>query len=230
MNRFICCTAGIIIVSLLLMLCETSNPSGPVQSDSVFDTLSVHISGSPGYVQFNPPASHAFSIGNADSVDSAYVFSHGLNVTAIAKPSANCRFESWGGDVSGANDTISLSINGKQTLIATFSEDVSYEFTFVGSWSVSGWSWTSSTGDFHYTPADDNCHLDIRSDGTYDGWIINGDTVEKSTGTWTADKWYIYFSTTAGRYEKIIWESKSATSLSLIQATEAGQIHEMCSR
>lgn len=40
----------------------------------------------------------------------------------------------------------------------------------------------------------------------------------------------IYFISETRRYEKIIWESKSETSLSLIQATETGQIHEMCTR
>jgi hypothetical protein len=100
----------------------------------------------------------------------------------------------------------------------------------VGQWTVFGWSWTGSGGGHTYTSCGDTCLLDIKSNGAYEGWIINGERIEKSKGTWTADKWYIYFTTATGRYEEIIWESKSAASLSLIQATEAGQIHEMCSR
>jgi hypothetical protein len=79
----------------------------------------------------------------------------------------------------------------------------------------------------------DTCYLDIRADGTYSGWSIEYYKVVKSSGTWTADNSFIYFTSSDGWDERVIWQvSKGLTSasLSLIVAGESGQIHEMCSR
>jgi hypothetical protein len=105
---------------------------------------------------------------------------------------------------------------------------------FVGYWNVSGWSFISSMGGpYTYTSGGDTCFLDIKANGTYSGWAIRYYNVRKSTGTWTADDYYIYFSTSDGWDEQVTWQvskSQTSASLNLVASGETGVIHEMCSR
>jgi hypothetical protein len=105
---------------------------------------------------------------------------------------------------------------------------------FVGYWNVSGWTFTSSMGGpALYTSGGDSCFLDIRANGTYSGWAIRYKMVRKSTGTWSADDYFITFTTSDGWDEEVTWQvSKSQTSanLNLVSSSESGVVHEMCDR
>lgn len=115
-----------------------------------------------------------------------------------------------------------------------FAKDSSSNPAFVGNWKVAGWSFVSSMGGpFRYTSGGDSCFLDIRADGTYSGWAVHYYSVTKSTGTWTADKYYITFSSSYDWDDQMAWQvSKGTTSaqLSLGASGESGMIHETCYR
>jgi hypothetical protein len=232
MNQAAFCISAIISGALLFSGCNSSNPSGPTltESTSAFDTVRVSIPGELGRAEFSPAANSVFSIGSAGSVDSAYVFAHGTQVLVAAKPFGGNLFVSWSGDLSGSNASAGLMVNGNRNITATFQNDPTPQPPYVGDWRVGGWSWTgSSSGDYKYTACGDTCYLDIRADGTFDGWIVHGYSVVKSTGTYTADNYYLYVISSAGWSEKIIYEART-TSLSLITVDEVGQVHEMCSK
>ncbi len=232
MSRTIIGITGIWTAVLLMIHCESSNPSGPAltQSTSAFDTVRVSIPDALGRVQFSPAAETVFSIGSAGSVDSAYVFAHGTQVQVAAKPRSGNIFIAWKGDLSGTLASAGLLVDGNRNITATFQNDPNPQPPYAGYWRVGGWSWTgSSSGDHKYTSCGDTCFLDIRADGTFDGWIVHGYSVVKSSGTFTADNYYLYVISSAGWSEKIIYEART-TSLSLITVDESGQVHEMCSK
>lgn len=198
---------------------------------SIFDTVCVHIPGNGGRVSFVPHENSELI--DANSGDSAYVFPHGEHITVTAQPFIDWKFVSWGGALSGSHDTAGLDLNSNCTIIGNFTKDTSTPGV-VGHWKVAGWSFISSMGGpFQYTSGGDTCFLDINADGTYAGWAIHFYSVEKSSGTWTADQYYITFSSSNGWYDEVTWQvSKGTTSasLNLVASGESGQIHEMCSK
>jgi hypothetical protein len=202
-----------------------------LSSTSAFDTVSIRVPVAAGRVAIKPVASGKFSMGG---LDTSFIFPHNERLTLIAHPYIDCKFVSWAGDISGTNDTMTLDVSSNRSVTATFKKDSSSGPAFVGYWKVGGWSFISSMGGpFVYTSGGDTCFLDIRADHTYSGWSIEYYNVVKSSGTWTADNSYIYFSSSGGWDEQVIWQvskGQTSASLSLIVAGESGQIHEMCSR
>jgi hypothetical protein len=204
--------------------------SGP----SAFDTVSIHVPVAGGWVVFLPAASKKFSTGSPPSLDSSYVFPHGEHLTIIARHYLDCSFTSWTGDLTGSRDTMTFDVTAHRSITANFRKDSSTNPAFVAYWKVGGWTFTSSMGGpATYTSGGDTCFLDIRADGTYTGWAIRYYNVRKSTGTWTADNYYIYFTTSDGWDEQVAWQAskgQTSASLSLVSAGESGVVHEMCSR
>jgi hypothetical protein len=235
MHKFV---LNLVVATLLIAGCRPSNPSSPADTPGstppAFDTVSVHVPVAGGWVEFQPAASKRFSIGAPPSHDSSYVFPHGERLTIIAHHNLDYSFASWTGALTGSKDTMIINGTGNRSITANFKKDSSSSPAFVGYWNVSGWTFTSSMGGpALYTSGGDSCFLDIRANGTYSGWAVRYKNVRKSTGTWTADDYFITFTTSDGWYEEVTWQvSKSQTSanLNLVSSSESGVVHEMCDR
>ena len=217
------------VVGFIALSTECVQNSTP----AIFDTVQVKIIGGAGRVDFHPAAGRVFFSGDSGTADSTFIFPHGEHLVAIAKPYIDWKFTTWGGNLSGGNDTSNLDVNGNRNITATFVKD-SPGPAFVGSWNVFGWTFLSAYGgDILYTSAGDSCHLDIRADGTFTGWSIHYYSIKYSTGSWIADNSYIYFSSSDGWDEQVIWEvskGEYSASLTLIVVGDSGEIHEMCAR
>jgi hypothetical protein len=134
-------------------------------------TLTVNVSGSGSVTKSPDKGSYA----------------SGTEVTLTATPASGATFEGWGGDVSGTNTTVKVTLSANKTVTATFKGGVVLKLDTI---KVEAESFKTKSGDNIVTETADNI--------TAIGYIENGYSTTYEIDIAKADKYNVSFRVSSG--------------------------------